>query len=144
MKMEFWLNNPPDFWRRDYPFQMACVQPPPPLIKKIGEGLSVGEGATVHRLVLDGWSISSSSVKTVNNKIPVSSAFNDSERLYGTTVCRCLVRRPHYSARLMRFGSRGPSEFSTEIRVSCFEGKTSKKLQILIPSKKPHFRYGKN
>ena len=112
--------------------------------KEIGEGLSVGEGATVHRLVLDGWSISSSSVKTANNKIPVSSAFNDSERLYGTTVCRCLVRRPHYSARLMRFGSRGPSEFSTEIRVSCFEGKTSKKLQILIPSKKPHFRYGKN
>ena len=83
-------------------------------------------------------------MKTANNKIPVSSAFNDSERLYGTTVCRCLVRRPHYSARLMRFGSRGPSEFSTEIRVSCFEGKTSKKLQILIPSKKPHFRYGKN
>ena len=43
----------------------------------------------------------------------VSSIFNDSEGLHGTTVCRCLVRRPHYSARLMRFGSRGPSEFAT-------------------------------
>ena len=51
-------------------------------------------------------------MKTANNKIPVSSVFNDSEGLYGTTVCRCLVRRPHYSARLIRFGSRGPSEFS--------------------------------
>ena len=52
-------------------------------------------------------------MKTANNKIPVSSVFNDSEGLYGTTVFRCLVRRPHYSARLMRFGSRGPSEFAT-------------------------------
>ena len=41
--------------------------------------------------------------------------FNDSEGLYETTVCLCLVRRPHYSARLMRFGSRGPSEFATEM-----------------------------
>ena len=31
--------------------------------------------------------------------------------LYRKTVCRCLVHRPHYSARLTRFGSRGPSEF---------------------------------
>ena len=54
-------------------------------------------------------------MKTANNKIPVSSVFNDSEGLYGTTVCRCFVRRPHYSA-LMRFGSRGPSEFSSQIR----------------------------
>ena len=83
--------------------------------EKIGEEVSVGKGATVHRLVSDGQSISSSSVKTANNKIPVSSVFNDSEGLYGTTVCRCLVRRPHYSARLMRFGSRGPSEFATEM-----------------------------
>ena len=74
-----------------------------------------GEDATRHRLVSDGWSISSYSVKKANNKIPVSSVFNDSEGLYGTTVCRCLVRRPHYSARLMRFGSRGPSEFATEM-----------------------------
>ena len=57
----------------------------------------------------------SSSVKTANNKIPVSSVFNDSEGLYRTTVCRCLVHRPHYSARLMGFGSRGPSEFATEM-----------------------------
>ena len=32
------------------------------------------------------------------------------------TVCRCLVHRPHYSARLIRFGSRGPSEFFSQIR----------------------------
>ena len=44
----------------------------------------------------------------------MSSVFNDSEGLYGTSVCCCLVRRPHYFARLMRFGSRGPSEFATE------------------------------
>ena len=54
-------------------------------------------------------------MKTANNKIPVSSVFNDSEGLYGTTVCRCFVRRPHYFA-LMRFGSRGPSEFFSHIR----------------------------
>ena len=52
-------------------------------------------------------------MKTANNKIPVSSVFNDSEGLYGTTVCRCLVRKPQ-SARLMLFGSRGPSEFATK------------------------------
>ena len=56
----------------------------------------------MHKLVSDGKSISSSSVKTANNKIPVSSVFNDSEGLYGTTVSRCLVRRPHHFARLMR------------------------------------------
>ena len=66
-------------------------------------------------LVSDGKSISSSSVKTANNKIPVSSVFSDSEGLYGTTVCRSLVRRPHYSAQLMRFGSRGPSEFAIKM-----------------------------
>ena len=31
-------------------------------------------------------------------------------------LSRCLVRRLHYSARLMRFGSRGPSEFFSQIR----------------------------
>ena len=46
----------------------------------------------------------------------MSSVSNDSEGLYRTTVYRCLVRRPHYSARLMRFGSRGPSEFFSQIR----------------------------
>ena len=55
-------------------------------------------------------------LKTANNKIPVSSVFNDSEGPYRKTVCRCLVRRPHYSARLMRFGSRGPSEFFSQTR----------------------------
>ena len=47
--------------------------------------MSVGEGASAHRLVSDGRFISSSTVKTANNKIPVSSVFNDSERLYRTT-----------------------------------------------------------
>ena len=49
-------------------------------------------------------------MKTANNKIPVSSVLDDSEGLYGTTVSRCLDRRPHYFARLMRFGSCGPSQ----------------------------------
>ena len=48
--------------------------------------MSVGKGATVHRLVSDGLFVSSSSVKTANNKIPVSSVFNDSEGLYGTEI----------------------------------------------------------
>ena len=68
----------------------------PPLRKNRRRGVC-GEGATVHKLVSDGWSISNSSVKTANNQILVSSVFNDSEGLYGTTVCRYLVRRPHYS-----------------------------------------------
>ena len=59
---------------------------------------------------------SSSSSKTANNIIPVSSCFNDSEGLYRKTVFRCLVHRPHYSARLMRLGSRGPREFFSQIR----------------------------
>ena len=46
----------------------------------------------------------------------MSSVFNDSEGLYRTTACLCLIRRPHSSARLMRFGSRGPSDFSSQIR----------------------------
>ena len=33
---------------------LACVQSPPPLRKKNGKGVSVREGATVHRLVSDG------------------------------------------------------------------------------------------
>ena len=74
----------------------------------------VGEGATAHRLVLDGQSISSSSVQSANNKMPVSSVFNDSEGLYRTTVC--LVRKPHYSARQMRFGSRVRAIFFSQIR----------------------------
>ena len=46
----------------------------------------------------------------------MSSVFNDSEGLYRTTACLCLIRRPHSSARLMRFGSRGPSDFFSQIR----------------------------
>ena len=66
----------------DYSFQTACVQPPPPLRKKKTEkpGVSVGEGGRlVHRLQMDD-PFSSSSVKKFNNKIPVSSVFNDTER----------------------------------------------------------------
>ena len=117
------MNNPPDFWGRDYRFQIACVKPRPPLRKFRRRGVC-GEDVTAHRLVSDRWSISSSSVKTANNKIPVSSVFNDSEGLYGTTVYLCLVRKPHYFARLMRFGSRGPSEFSTEMPWPRLRGKT--------------------
>ena len=74
--------------------------------------MSVGEEATVHRVVSDGHSISSSSVKTANKKkIAVSSVFNDSGGLYRSTVCRCLVHESHHSAQLMLFGSRGLSEF---------------------------------
>ena len=40
---------------------------------------------------------------------------SSSEGLYRTTVCRCLVHRPHYPSRLMRFESRGPSEFFFQI-----------------------------
>ena len=38
--------------KMDCPFQIACVQPPPPS-EKIGEGVSVGEGTTVPRPVSD-------------------------------------------------------------------------------------------
>ena len=56
-------------------------------------------------------------MKTANNNwIPVSSVFNNSEGLYRKTVSRCLVHRPHYFTQLMRFGSRGPSDFFSQIR----------------------------
>ena len=55
----------------------------------------------------------------------MSSVFNDSEGLYGTTVCRCLFRRPHYSKRLMLFRSRGPSALFSQIR-HCRIGFTEK------------------
>ena len=84
----------------DYPFQRACVQPPPSLRKNRRKGVCGGGGdctqASLRQIIHF-----SSSVKTTNNKIPLSSVFNDSERLYWTTVCR--------------FGSRGPSEFATEM-----------------------------
>ena len=73
----------------DYPFQIAFVQPPSPLRKNRRRGVCGGGGRLnrpVHGLVSDGQSISSSSVKTANNKMPVSSVFNDSEGLYRTTV----------------------------------------------------------
>ena len=44
-------------------------------------------------------------------KFPCSVFLMITKGLYRTIVCRCLIHRPHYSARLMGFGSRGPSEF---------------------------------
>ena len=96
-----WLYPPilTDSSKMDYSFQRACVQPPTPLRR----GVCVGGGdctqASPRQIIHF-----NSSLKTTNNNIPVSIVFNDSEGLYWTTVCRCLVRRPHYSARLMRFG----------------------------------------
>ena len=47
----------------------------------------------------------------------MSSVFIDNEGLYRKTVqSAVLVHRPHYSARLMRFGSRGPSKFFSQLR----------------------------
>ena len=46
----------------------------------------------------------------------MSSVVNDSEGLYRTTVCHWVVHRPHYSARLTRFGSRGLTECFSKIR----------------------------
>ena len=42
-----------DSLKIDYSFLIACVQPPPPL-REIGEGVSVGEGATEHKPVSHG------------------------------------------------------------------------------------------
>ena len=105
-----------DSLKMDYPFQRSCEQPPPPLGKNRRKGVC-GRGG-------DCTPISSSCVKTANKKISVSSVFNESEGLSTTTVCLCLVHRPHYSARLMRFGSRGPSEFATEMPWPRLRGKT--------------------
>ena len=69
-----------DSLKMDYPFQIACVRPPTALRKNRRRGVCREEGdriqASLRRI------ISSSSVKTASNKIPVSSVFNDSEGLY--------------------------------------------------------------
>ena len=110
------MNNPPDFIRQlDGQFKDGIIRSRKPVYhplpsEKIGKGAVCREGGGG-----DCTEASLRRVKTANNKIPLSSIFNDSEGLHGTTVCRCLVRRPHYSARLMRFGSRGPSAFATEM-----------------------------
>ena len=104
-----------DSWKMDYAFQRTCEPPPPPLRKNRRRGVCGRGGNCKTRqsqkdnpfLVLV-W-------KRPITKIPVSSVFNDSGGLYRKTICRWLVRRPHYSVRLMRFGSRGPSEFATEM-----------------------------
>ena len=112
------MNNPPDFirhfWRTVWRWIIRCTAAPSPQ-KKSEKGCLWGRGTTVHGLVSDGQSISSSSVKTANNKMPVSTVLNDSEGLYRTTVCRCLLCRPHYSARQMRFGSRVRGVFFSQI-----------------------------
>ena len=99
--------------KMDYPFQIACVQPPPPLRKKTEKGVCGGGGDCTQARSQTDNAFSSSSVKTANNKIPVSgvSVFNDTERTVQNDCLPWLVRRPHYSARLMHSGSRGPSEF---------------------------------
>ena len=92
----------------DYPFQRSCEQPPPSLRKKSEKGCLWERGLLyIHFYLL---------CETTNNKISVSSVFNEREGLSTTTVCRCLVHRPHYPARLMRFGSRNPSEFFSQTR----------------------------
>ena len=100
----------------DYPFHDSLCTAASSPQKKSEKGCLWGRGAAVQGLVSDGQSTSSSSVRTVNNKMPVSSFFNDSEGLYRTTVCRCLVCRPHYSSRQMRFGSRVRAIFFSRIR----------------------------
>ena len=88
--------------------------------EKIGEGVSVGEGDdctdSVHGLVSDGQSISSSSVKTANNKMPVSSVFNDSEGLYRTTVSVALSVGLIIPRGTVRFGSCVRASFFSQIR----------------------------
>ena len=78
-------------------------------------------------------------MKTANNKIPVTSVFNESEGLYGTTVCRCLVRRPHYSARLKPvFHISGKSQTIEDFTVSRLSQivPTNEKLEIVdIPDR---------
>ena len=59
--------------KMDYPFQRSCEQPPPEK-KKIGESVSVVEGATVHLFLALVW-------KRPITKISVSSVFNKSEGL---------------------------------------------------------------
>ena len=100
----------------DYPFQIACVQPPPPLRKNRRRGVCGEGGTTVHGLVSDGQSISSSSVKTANNKMPVSSVFNDSEGLYRTTVSVALSVGLIIPRGTVRFGSRVRASFFSQIR----------------------------
>ena len=103
----------------DYPFQIACVQPPSPLRKNRRRGVCGGGGRLyrpVHGLVSDGQSISSSSVKTANNKMPVSSVFNDSEGLYRTTVSVALSVGLIIPRGTVRFGSRVRASFFSPIR----------------------------
>ena len=67
----------------------------------------MGEGASAH----------SSGVKTANNKIPVSSVFNDSERLYRTTQSPVALSVGLIVPRgSLSFWSRGPSELFSQIR----------------------------
>ena len=101
----------------DYPFQIAFVHSPPPLRKNRRRGVC-GAGSTMHRpcqsqtdnpfLALV-W-------KRLVTKFRCSEflmiAKDWTERLSAFALS---MHRPHYSARLMRFGSRGPSEFFSQI-----------------------------
>ena len=119
------MNNPPDFirqfwrtvWRWIIRFMTAWVQPPPPLRKNRRRGvcggrgrLYTGQSQTDNPFLALVWKLS-----TTKCLCPVF--LNDSEGLYRTTVyCRCLVCRPHYSSRQMRFGSRVRAFFFSRIR----------------------------
>ena len=72
----------------DYPSETSLCTTAPSPQKKNRRGSVRREGGVCTQASLRRISVSSSSVKTVNNKIPVSSLFNGSEGLYGTTVSR--------------------------------------------------------
>ena len=109
-----WLYLPilTDSLKLDYPFQIACVQPPPPFRKKKKRKRGVWGGGgdwtqasvwrMIHFLALV-W-------KRPTTKFPCTVFLmiqkDCTERLSAVT---CPYYRPHYSARLMYSGSRGPS-----------------------------------
>ena len=126
------MKNPPDFilqfrrtvWWRDYPFQIASVQPPPPLRKNRRRGVCrEGDDCT-------------QASQTDNPFLPLvwkrpkpkfrwsvflTIAKDLTERL---SAIYPLVRRPysHYSSRLILFGSRGPSEFARDCVEDAVQG----------------------
>ena len=105
-----WLYLPilTDSLKMDYPFQIACVQPPPPLRKKRKRGVCEGGGdctqtslrRMIHFLALV-W-------KRPTTKFPCPVFLMIQERTVQNDWLPWLVRGPHYSARLMYSGSRGP------------------------------------
>ena len=97
----------------DYPFQIACVQPSPPLRKKRKKGCLWGRGICTQASLIQIIHFLALLWKWPTTKFPFqgSSVFNDTERTVQNDCQPWLVRRPHYSARLIHSGSRGPGEF---------------------------------